>query len=387
MIDPYDASYDELRAQNRTALDASLRDLSVLAALLVHDPALVEDIRALELSVTASQAAIEESNFILNRSSGAKFDGFSDNLLRRSHAGTLRPLQLLASGSRSEIANAANQLLQSTDQATINKEASRSADALPDGMTSPDPVGLTKELYPVLARRNARFAVVSNVIAKEISNRADELIRARRSGINSTVGWLIASLLATLSIATAVGHAISRSVRRLGQHALSMVNGERIVEPPSLRGPRELSVSAHALNELATTLNVVQEQADALIAGHTIAETQHEIPVNSLGSSVQLAVRKLSESIQLNNQLRDQFAHAATHDSLTGLPNRHGVYRELDRHLGAHNELGVLFIDLDHFKQINDERGHHVGGNVLQTMSRRFSVCVRSRGIVARLGR
>ena len=43
MIDPYDASYDELRAQNRTALDASLRDLSVLAALLVHDGALVED--------------------------------------------------------------------------------------------------------------------------------------------------------------------------------------------------------------------------------------------------------------------------------------------------------------------------------------------------------
>jgi hypothetical protein len=52
----------------------------------------------------------------------------------------------------------------------------------------------------VLARRNARFAVVSNVIAKEISNRADELIRARRSGINNTVGWLIASLLATLAI-------------------------------------------------------------------------------------------------------------------------------------------------------------------------------------------
>jgi diguanylate cyclase (GGDEF)-like protein len=132
-------------------------------------------------------------------------------------------------------------------------------------------------------------------------------------------------------------------------------------------------------------LNTVQTQADALIAGHAVTE-HHEIPANRLGSSVQLTVRKLSESIQLNNQLRDQFAHAATHDSLTGLPNRHSVYRELDRHLSTNNELGVLFIDLDRFKQINDERGHEVGDHVLQTMARRFSACAQEQGIIARLG-
>lgn len=61
------------------------------------------------------------------------------------------------------------------------------------------------------------------------------------------------SLLATLLIAAAVGHAISRSVRRLGQHALPIVNGERNLKPLSLSGPRELSVSAHALNECVRT--------------------------------------------------------------------------------------------------------------------------------------
>jgi diguanylate cyclase (GGDEF)-like protein len=386
MVDPFDASYEELRAQNRTALDASLRDLSALAALLGNDSALVGDVRALELSVAASQAAIEESNLMLNRSTGASFDEFGDNLLRRSHASTLRPLQLLTHGTRPEFATATNQLLQGTDQTIINKEASRPANALPSGMTSPDPVGLTKKLYPVLARRNARFAVISDVVANEISTRADELVRARRSGITNTVAWLIASLFATLALAAAVGHALSRSVRRLGQHAHALVNGERDLEQLPLRGPRELAVSARALNELATTLDVVQEQADALIAGRAATDTHPEIPANRLGSSVQLAVRKLSESIQLNNQLRDQFAHAATHDSLTGLPNRHGVYRELDRHLSTRSELGVLFIDLDRFKQINDERGHDVGDQVLQTMSRRFIACVGSYGLVARLG-
>ncbi len=80
-----------------------------------------------------------------------------------------------------------------------------------------------------------------------------------------------------------------------------------------------------------------------------------------------------------------QLRFAAAHDSLTGLPNRVGFRAGLERHLGT-TVSALLFIDLDGFKAINDELGHHVGDAVLAETARRLEQQLRPGDLAARLG-
>jgi diguanylate cyclase (GGDEF)-like protein len=84
-----------------------------------------------------------------------------------------------------------------------------------------------------------------------------------------------------------------------------------------------------------------------------------------------------------------QLAHQATHDGLTGLPNRSHLQSELDRHLHgrcAEDPLALLLIDLDRFKEINDTFGHHCGDLLLQALAPRLRDVVGGSGSAARLG-
>ncbi|GEO35741.1 diguanylate cyclase domain-containing protein [Cellulomonas aerilata] len=87
---------------------------------------------------------------------------------------------------------------------------------------------------------------------------------------------------------------------------------------------------------------------------------------------------------------REAERQAATHDPLTGLLNRTAFVEELDRELAraARNgtAVGVLFADVDHFKKVNDTRGHLVGDEFLRHVSRLLRRSLRTQDAVARLG-
>ncbi len=80
----------------------------------------------------------------------------------------------------------------------------------------------------------------------------------------------------------------------------------------------------------------------------------------------------------------------ANFDSLTGLPNRHMFYERLAQEMRKSQRVGLplalLFLDLDHFKDVNDTLGHSKGDLLLKEMAQRLLDCVRSTDIVARLG-
>lgn len=99
--------------------------------------------------------------------------------------------------------------------------------------------------------------------------------------------------------------------------------------------------------------------------------------------AVAAALRRAAERLR-------QSEHAAMHDALTGLPNRslmHSVlpgYKHLAQRRGT--SFSVLVIDLDGFKQVNDDLGHHAGDAVLCQAAQRISACIRASDMCVRLG-
>ena len=92
------------------------------------------------------------------------------------------------------------------------------------------------------------------------------------------------------------------------------------------------------------------------------------------------AAQKLATS-----RLQRQLEHAAMHDETTNLPNRR-MLEELTTSLHAVGHLSVIFIDLDGFKEVNDQLGHEHGDEVLREVARRLQANIRDTDVVARYG-
>ncbi len=91
-----------------------------------------------------------------------------------------------------------------------------------------------------------------------------------------------------------------------------------------------------------------------------------------------------------NGQLVAQLRHKASHDGLTGLLNRVGFRQRIDRALATvgtgEGRVGLLFVDLNRFKQVNDLHGHEAGDELIRQAGARLSAICREEDDVARLG-
>jgi len=98
----------------------------------------------------------------------------------------------------------------------------------------------------------------------------------------------------------------------------------------------------------------------------------------------------VSHDITERRLAEDSIRHLATHDTLTGLPNRTLFLEELGRSMREARrdgkQLALLFVDLDHFKIINDTLGHDAGDLLLARMAISLRECLRPNDLVARLG-
>ncbi len=96
------------------------------------------------------------------------------------------------------------------------------------------------------------------------------------------------------------------------------------------------------------------------------------------------------QDITERRQSEERLHHLAHYDTLTNLPNRvllhdrlNQAMREADR---RERLVGVMFLDLDHFKVINDTLGHDIGDGLLKVVAERLAICLRPGDIVSRLG-
>lgn len=101
-------------------------------------------------------------------------------------------------------------------------------------------------------------------------------------------------------------------------------------------------------------------------------------------------VFSVTRDITERKKLERQLEYMTYHDVLTGLPNRRLLYANLQQALEKAKASGemvaALYLDCDHFKQINDTWGHDAGDVFLQMLAQRLQACVREQDTVARLG-
>lgn len=94
--------------------------------------------------------------------------------------------------------------------------------------------------------------------------------------------------------------------------------------------------------------------------------------------------------IKKNRSLVEEYKHLAYHDSLTGLKNRASVHHQLDHYMeeakATTSSVGLLLIDLDRFKMVNDTLGHHIGDQLLIHAAQRLRRLVHGDDLLYRIG-
>ena len=120
----------------------------------------------------------------------------------------------------------------------------------------------------------------------------------------------------------------------------------------------------------------------------------HAIPVEVVGKTMPLHRADyrivVVRDITARKQAQEREAFITLHDSLTQLPNRHFLMKQLSQVLSLtrrrHGRCAALFLNLDHFKTVNDSLGHHAGDQLLCNVAERLRSGVSDADVVARLG-
>lgn len=226
---------------------------------------------------------------------------------------------------------------------------------------------------------------------------AADLTAATQSEQNAAAGsfageiaFLVLLAVIALGGALLLGRALSRPVRRLGEAAERLQQGDFALPPLPSAGPSELMVAAYAFNDMAQMLRSMESKVIALASEDLSDPVLQEPLPGRAGRALQRSVDHLTARVRERESHRLQLEEEATHDSLTGLLNRAAVLdvlsHDLSRRRGEGEVIAVLFVDLDGLKATNDTFGHDAGDEAIRATANALRSATRSGDSIARLG-
>jgi diguanylate cyclase (GGDEF)-like protein/PAS domain S-box-containing protein len=180
----------------------------------------------------------------------------------------------------------------------------------------------------------------------------------------------------------------------IGNNILALIHDSQEVEARSVEMSRELGMPIQPnFSVVAFNAKVGAPEEREWIY---IRKDRSVIPVNLAVTALRddagatVGFVEIAYDITQRKRAEAYIRHLAHHDALSGLPNRVLLMDRMDMAIKQarrdHSRVGILLLDLDHFKRVNDSLGHHIGDQLLLAASRRVQGGVREVDTVARLG-
>ena len=236
--------------------------------------------------------------------------------------------------------------------------------------------GQDGEFVPVLAVRSARACAAFHTSGRAGGTSLGVWVALDRRPLDQRVNRYrlftlllsLALLGTTMVVATLAAEGLVRPLEAISEAAASVGRGETEV--------RHLPTGPEEVQRLGRRVNRLADQLDATRTSLTHLAADLDRQVRERTREMETANRRLSE--------------LASTDPLTGLSNRRSFERDLERYLSLSRRggepLGVIMIDLDHFKRYNDACGHLSGDNVLRSVGAALQARARDYDVVARWG-
>jgi diguanylate cyclase (GGDEF)-like protein len=382
MVNLESDAYAPLLRTSVVAIETQLSQLRSSTASFGSDPKLLKASFATEHSVRALSIGLDQVGPVSASAVGVGISDESTNRMAAATTNLRQELEQLAESTDlpADVSQKASTLLSSPDHQLITKYAVGGKGS--SGVVSTQ----TRTLMSSISIRSEALIALSKDATRATASRAR--ILASIAGKQVRLFVAVVGIASALSVAIAflLGRIVSRSLHRLEQRAQDLVGGSVSNDPLPINGPRELAVTAAAINQLVAEYAILGKQAAALAEGHNTDETFSEVPEGPLGKAVHEAVRRLATTVRANEHTRLSLKYEATHDALTGLLNRAGIYETLEENLQCVIPSSLIFIDLDRFKKVNDSFGHFVGDEVLRQVGERLQASLREGDVVGRLG-
>ena len=258
---------------------------------------------------------------------------------------------------------------------------------LPLKLIRPDGAMIDVELSVAAAQpdMDAEFVVEARDITKFI--RAAEETRDREATLRGILSTLSDSVI-TIDERGVIQSANPATETVFGYKVREVIGKNvGILMPESEDDHHDDYISEHLRTGEGRVIGQVVEREARHKEGHTFPI---DISVTKLRRGEHWLFIGVIRDITERKEAERRIHHMAHHDSLTGLPNRNLLDDRLERALlrvrRAHEQMALMYIDLDKFKPINDTLGHDAGDVVLKTVAKRMQSCLRKSDTVARVG-
>lgn len=186
-----------------------------------------------------------------------------------------------------------------------------------------------------------------------------------------------------------IGHIpdVNVGLVRLSDEVYIIFDGSNVgIQRERMEGQIIWSCIPTARHEFVSILLSTVRRGETFQADYVYKDTVHNVHATLVVEDGEEYALIVTRDVTMERQEAEVMRKRGAIDTLTGLPRRSVLQVYVEEQIRRDHPFTVLYIDLDHFKNLNDSRGHAAGDKLLQEVSRSIQCCVRPEDLVVRLG-